>query len=181
MLQLVPVLEARLGRENAAWLLRESGLEALPDGSEMIPEADAARLHRRLRALRHEESPALAAEAGARTADYILAHRIPPAAQRVLRVAPSALAARMLARAIARHAWTFAGSGEFRLETPWRFAIVDNPLIRGERASAPLCHWHAAVFERLYRVLVAPDVHCVETACLARGDDVCRFELRRSG
>jgi anaerobic magnesium-protoporphyrin IX monomethyl ester cyclase len=121
----------------------------------------------------------LSAQAGTGTADYILAHRIPAPVQTVLRALPPGPSAWILSRAIAKHAWTFAGSGRFRVVTPWCFEIADNPVIRGEAAPAPLCHWHAAVFERLYRVLVSDAVRCRETACAACGDPVCRFDLSR--
>ena len=85
-----------------------------------------------------------------------------------------------LARAIARHAWTFAGSGRFGVVDPWTFRIAGNPLIRGERADRPICHWHAAVFARLYQDLVAADCTCIETSCAAEGGrDLCVFEVRR--
>jgi divinyl protochlorophyllide a 8-vinyl-reductase len=55
--------------------------------------------------------------------------------------------------------------------------LVDNPLIRGEEADQPLCIWHAAVFARLYSVLVRPGTTCRETACTAMGAPACRFDL----
>jgi divinyl protochlorophyllide a 8-vinyl-reductase len=146
----------------------------------MIPEGDAARLHNRLRLEFPSRAPDLARAAGFATGDYILAHRIPKSAQQVLSLLPAPLAARALSTAIARHAWTFAGSGAFRVVDPWTFEIDDNPLVRGEHGLAPLCHWHAAVFERLYATLVHRDVRCVETRCGAQpGSHVCRFEVVR--
>jgi divinyl protochlorophyllide a 8-vinyl-reductase len=59
------------------------------------------------------------------------------------------------------------------------FEIADNPLVRGEVSQAPLCDWHAAVFRRLYSVLVDPRIEVRETACCACGDAACRFEVRR--
>ena len=85
-------------------------------------------------------------------------------------------------KAIAKHAWTFAGSGSFRVVTPWRFEIVDNPIVRGERSDTPLCHWHAAVFERLYQVLVDRTAMCREVACCAvTGGNTCRFDITLAG
>ncbi|MEL7258851.1 MAG: hypothetical protein AAFN80_13550, partial [Pseudomonadota bacterium] len=55
-----------------------------------------------------------------------------------------------------KHAWTFAGSGQFECVSPWTYRIEDNPVVRGEISQAPLCTWHAAVFEHLYQVLVHP-------------------------
>lgn len=179
VLQMIPVLDRVLGPPARARLCRAAGLEAMPSEAGLMPEAPAMRLHQSLRALAPSAAALIGAEAGRGTADYILAHRIPPAARALLRLMPPGLAAPVLSRAIERHAWTFAGSGRFRRLGPWDFALDDNPLIRGEVAEGPLCHWHAAVFERLYRALVARDVHCHEVACAAAGAPGCRFVLTR--
>lgn len=180
ILQMMPVLERMAGPDGALRMLRQAGVSALPDGTEMIPEGDAARLHQWLRATMREEAASMAHEAGEGTARYILAHRIPKPAQALLRILPPELAAWSLSRAIAKHAWTFAGSGKFRVRSPWQFAIEDNPIVRGEQNADCLCHWHAAVFERLYRDLVHPDVTCREIACCAQpGQWACVFALSR--
>ncbi|MEO1191060.1 MAG: bacteriochlorophyll 4-vinyl reductase [Pseudomonadota bacterium] len=178
VLQLLPVIERLGGQDRVRGMLDRARIAEVPDGSQMIPEGQAARLHGLLRVEEPDRAASLAAEAGRRTADYILRHRIPAFAQRILRLLPAPLAARLFSKAIARHAWTFAGSGGFTVVTPWTFEIADNPVIRGEVSAAPLCHWHAAVFERLYRVLVHPKSRCVEVACGAQsGAGVCRFEI----
>ena len=89
----------------------------------------------------------------------------------------------MLLKAISRHAWTFAGSGCFSADAgglgrPVVLRIQHNPLCVGLASDAPACHYYAATFERLFQVLVHPAVQAVETQCEARGDPVCRFELR---
>jgi divinyl protochlorophyllide a 8-vinyl-reductase len=113
---------------------------------------------------------------------YILANRIPRPAQGALKALPAALAGRVLAWAIAQNAWTFAGPGRFRVATrrPLVFEIAANPLVRGEVASAPVCVWHAAVFARLFAVLVHPGTRVTETACCGCGDPACRFEIGRA-
>lgn len=178
ILQLVPVLDRNLGRSARDVLLEESAV-AIPDGTHMIPQDHAARLHQALRHDFPERAASLAAQAGLATADYIIAHRIPAKAQILMGFLPAPLAARALSAAITRHAWTFAGTGRFRVLSPWVFEIADNPVIAGETSDHPLCHWHAAVFERLYRRLVHPTVICRETACGAMGAQACRFELSR--
>lgn len=180
ILQFLPVISGALGDDAVPRLLAAAGIAKLPDGTAMIPEMQAARLHRQVRLDAPECAAGMAAEAGLRTADYILAHRIPGTAQTLLKILPAFLSAPMLARAITAHAWTFTGSGRFNARTPWCFEIAGNPLIQGERAAQPICHWHAAVFQRLYRALVAPDVTCIETRCRAQtGTGCCRFELTR--
>lgn len=175
VLQMVPVLEAA---GIAGSVMEAAGIEALPSDQEMMPEGPAARLHQALRRVAPAQAPGLSREAGRRTADYILAHRIPGPAQTVLHWLPPALSGPLLTRAIAQHAWTFAGSGRFSVAGKLVFEIADNPIVRGETAKTPLCHWHAAVFEWLFRVLVDDRLRAYETRCCACGDAACRFELR---
>ena len=180
ILQLMPVLVARLGASRADKLLQIAAISSLPDGTAMIPQEDAAYLHQTIRAHEPDRADQILQEAGEHTADYILAHRIPMIAQMILKALPAPLAARLLSRAITQHAWTFAGSGHFRAVTPWHFEISGNPLIAGERSDHPLCRWHAAVFTRLYSTLVSPKITCVEEACGAtHGTGCCCFVLRR--
>lgn len=179
VLQYLPVLERAGGPALRAAMLAAAGLSAPPPATGLMPEGPAAALHRAVRAARPAEADGLAAEAGRAVADYILAHRIPRPAQRVLRALPPLLAAPLLERAIARHAWTFAGSGRFRRVGRGVFEIADNPVVRGERADRPLCAWHAAVFARLFQALVDPRLGATETACCAMGAPACRFEIAR--
>jgi bacteriochlorophyll 4-vinyl reductase len=112
ILQLVPVLEDAAGADMAKHLLAMAGVFELPDpAAGLMDEAPAARLHQALRTEMPEVAPMLAREAGWRTADYILAHRIPKKAQTLLKLMPARLSAPILARAVAKHAWTFCGSG----------------------------------------------------------------------
>jgi divinyl protochlorophyllide a 8-vinyl-reductase len=110
-----------------------------------------------------------------------LAHRIPQPVQAALRLLPARLAASILTGAIARHAWTFSGSGRFEVLSRWPpvVAIADNPVVRGETSDVALCHWHAAVFERLFTAICGPGWRVVETACCAQGAPACRFEVQR--
>jgi divinyl protochlorophyllide a 8-vinyl-reductase len=182
ILQLVPVLEDAAGAETTRHLLARAGIFELPDpAAGLMDEAPAARLHQALRAEMPEVAPMLAREAGWRTGDYILAHRIPKPAQRLLRLMPARLGAPILARAVEKHAWTFCGSGVFTLVSTWPvvFEIADNPVVRGEHSLSPLCHWHAAVFERLFSALCGRTWRCTETACCAQGAPACRFEMHR--
>ena len=178
ILQLLPQIERTGGAARVAQMLAEAGVFEVPDGTRMIPEGDAARLHQLLRRDEPDLAPRLSAAAGRATGDYILAHRIPKPVQWVLRALPAGLAARSLAHAITKHAWTFAGSGAFATRGAWQFEIAHNPIVRGEHSSRPLCHWHAAVFEQLYRTLVHPKATCRETTCCAMpGCNTCQFEL----
>jgi divinyl protochlorophyllide a 8-vinyl-reductase len=180
VLQLVPLLDEALGNDERDRLLRLSGIKELPSGEGLMDETPAAMLHQALRAQHPGLAPQLTRGAGERTADYIIRHRIPVAALRVLRVLPPWLAAPLLANVIEKHAWTFAGSGTFKLRSrhPLVFELIDNPVVRGEQASGPICHWHAAVFQRLFNDIVDDSLRCVETRCCAAGAEACRFEIR---
>ena len=179
VLQLVPLLDRAGGPDWRATLMARAGLEALPDGSGMIPEAPVARLHQALRRDRPDLAAGLGWQAGLATGDYILAHRIPRAAQALLKALPWKLSARLLSQAIARNAWTFAGSGQFLVISPLVFELRANPLVRGEVADHPICDWHRGVFTRLYQSLVHPHLTCIEPRCCAAGHASCRFELHR--
>jgi divinyl protochlorophyllide a 8-vinyl-reductase len=178
--QLVSVLDRMEGRAFRDQVMGAAGV-AVPDPAlGMIPEAEAAAVHLALRMAVPERAESLLRLAGLATGSYILKHRIPRVAQWVIRALPAPLGARVLAGAIAKHSWTFAGSGRFRI-VGWRpltFEVAGNPLVAGLRSDHFACHWHAAVFERLFARLVWKGCVVREVACIAAGDPVCRFELR---
>lgn len=180
VLQLLPLLDEALGRETRDQLLQACGMERPPTDHGLMDEGPAAELHQRLRRDYPALAPTLTRQAGEMTGDYIIRNRIPPPALRVLRALPGWLSAPLLASVIEKHAWTFAGSGRFKVisKTPLIFELSNNPVVRGESSRAPICHWHAAVFQRLFNDIVDPDLHCEETRCCAAGARACRFELR---
>jgi divinyl protochlorophyllide a 8-vinyl-reductase len=176
-------LWAEFGAQGASRVFESAGLghylDAPPES--MVDEAEVARLHRRLReSLGREAAHRIGRAAGLRTAEYLLARRIPRAVQWLLRRLPAALAARVLLGAIARHAWTFAGSGTFRVlhGRPLLLFIRDNPLCREVVADEPLCDFYAATFERLFRVLVHPGTTVRELACESMGAPACVFAVQ---
>lgn len=180
--RMAEALEAALGAGRTAELFELAGLaDALrrpPDG--MVDELDVARLHRVVAgALDGARVDAIAREAGRRTGAYLLAHRIPAPARMLLRALPPGPAAVLLLAAVSRHAWTFAGSGCFRVEPgrPLKLVIEGCPLCSGLRREAPACGYYAATFEHLFAALVSPRTTVRETACTAVGDAVCRFEV----
>lgn len=179
ILQLVPVLDRAVGVRARKGLFAEAGVALPPPDAGMLPETEVIRLHRALCFWLPSIAPDLLRQAGLATGDYILANRIPRLAQGVIRLMPAALAARVLVKAIAKHAWTFAGSGAFRIEgyRPLTVSIAHNPLATGAQ-DHPSCHWHAAVFERLFETLVWRRVIVTETECCATGDLACRFEIK---
>jgi divinyl protochlorophyllide a 8-vinyl-reductase len=182
VLQLIEALRlAGLGAFSNQVFERAGVADWLTDPPQaMVDERPVGRLHQAVRAMASpEQGKMLMAEAGRLTADYILANRIPKAAQVVLKLLPPKPAAALLVKAISAHSWTFAGTGKFSAQAglPTVFTLVGNPLCAGEKASTPVCDWHAAVFQRLFQVLVSPKARVVETECEAAGGTCCRFEV----
>jgi divinyl protochlorophyllide a 8-vinyl-reductase len=176
-------LRARVGVAATQAMFGRAGLlhhlQCPPEA--MVEEAEVRALHSALREqLGPDEATAVACDAGRRTAEYLLAHRIPRPVQAVLQRLPAAMAARILLAAIRRHAWTFVGSGVFvaRAGSPVVLTIRNNPLCRDLAANTPVCDFYAATFERLFTVLVHSGSRVRELACEACGDAECRFEIR---
>ena len=149
--------------------------------AEMVDERDVIALHRAgRRRFGLTAFAEIARLAGRLTGDYVLANRIPSAAQRLLRPLPAALSARVLVKAIGAHAWTFVGSGEFGFK-PRRggllLTIQDSPLARDERADQPLCDYYSATFERIFRELVSTQARVEEISCTATGAAACCFDV----
>lgn len=180
VLQLLPILDQLGGTERRDQMLARAGICCIPDGTSMIPETEAARLHHQLRREEPAKAPALARQAGTRTADYILKNRIPTPVQWMLKALPAEPAAALLSRAIAKNAWTFVGSGQLTVADAWTFTIENNPLIAGESSDFCLCDWHAGVFSRLYQALVCRSAVCHETRCGAQtSGNLCAFSIGR--
>jgi divinyl protochlorophyllide a 8-vinyl-reductase len=160
VLKTVEVMEERLGHAETAAILADAQIARLPSGEHMIPEIEALRLHRWLALHDPMGAFVIAEEAGARTADYIIANRIPKPVCWLLRHLPAPLAAPVLMAAIRKHAWTFVGAGKFSAADAWHFSIdrsaANDPAIPPDS----LFHWYAAVFTKLYRSLVATDCTC---------------------
>jgi divinyl protochlorophyllide a 8-vinyl-reductase len=155
------------------------GLRAEPP-AEMIDEAVPAALMAHLwSVLDPVDARKIAREAGLRTADYVIAHRIPAFAKHGLAHVPRALGIRLLLKAIRRNAWTFCGSGECRVELGRAPAVLleKNPL------PMPGCVWHVAVFERLFTRLVSRDLRVRHRPLARAPDNLDRFEIadKRTG
>lgn len=144
----------------------------------MIPETDVAQLHRAaIRELGEARAARVSREAGRLTGEYLLAHRIPALAQRLLKSLPPWLAARLLVAAIARHAWTFAGSEEFAysFSPDLILRLKGSPICRELRTQEPVCAYFAATFERVLAEMLGPTLSVRETQCAATGAPACVF------
>jgi len=178
ILQSAEALRALAGQDTVERVFEGAGLLALLEHppQDMVPASQAARLHA---TIARDLPPGLALEiardAGRRTGDYILAHRIPRPAQWILRVLPARLSGPMLLRAICHHSWTFAGSADVTHHPadPMELTIHDNPL------AVTGCAWHCAVFETLFHRLVSPRLVVEHRACCAQSGRICRFVFYR--
>ena len=182
ILQVAEALRELSGEEAARRIFEAAGLPHWLDEppQEMVPESTVAALHQSVRReLEPEQARQVLLDAGVRTGHYVLRYRIPGPVRTLLRGLPPIAAGPLLLRAIAQHAWTFVGSGTLRIRRgrPCLLELADNPVIAGEGARAPICHWHAAAFETLFRELVNRESTIRETTCAATGADLCRFEL----
>lgn len=181
---IIRVAEALIARHGSSkQYFEEAGLshylDALPQ--EMVDEREVIALQRSLRdRLGIAEARAVSRDAGLRTGDYLLANRIPKAAQRLLRLLPPGPASGILLGAVGKHAWTFSGSGDFSFETgrPVRVRIAGCPICRGALSDFPLCDFYTGAFERLFTTLVSRRTRVDEVECQAMGADACVFEMR---
>lgn len=151
----------------------------------MVPEDDFAALYGALfAAVPLAQAQAVARRAGTLTGDYLLRHRIPRVLQWLLPLLPPAWGAALLARAISRHAWTFAGSGSFdwrRAGEGLQLTITGSPACRHLHVQDPACGYFAATFARIFSGVLGRAVTVTEHHCAAAGADCCRFNLRWQG
>jgi divinyl protochlorophyllide a 8-vinyl-reductase len=180
VLQTVAAMEQALGAARTAAILEDAQISALPSGEQMIAEVHALRLHRWLALHEPLGAFAIAEDAGARTADYIIAHRIPRVAAWLLQHLPAWAAAPLLMAAIRKHAWTFVGAGSFTTAGAWAFTIDRRAACDPLMPPDSLFHWYAAVFTRLYQRLVAPDCACRIVPGAAPLPDARHYAIGRS-
>lgn len=179
LIQTARVLQQRLGHDTAnkaLWTSTRHTLDTLP--TEMVQETDANALMRYLVAeFGQSIARSIMRDAGERTGDYLLAHRIPGIARMTLPLLPGPTALRVLLSAIGRHTWTFAGSAHVRI-TPGDPAVISLshcPLCAGLLSEMPTCDFYLGTFSRLSKALLGEQAWAEEVACEARGDSACRF------
>ena len=183
IIRIAEALEAGAGARRRREIFERAGLgrylDAMPGA--LVDEDEVSDLHQALAAgLGAGAARGIARDAGTRTGGYLLAHRIPPWARRILRPLPARAASPVLLRAIARNAWTFCGSGALAIRAgpPAVLRVSRCPVCRRLTSTEPACDYYAGTFEHLFRVLVHPRSVVTETACQAMGDPACEFEIR---
>lgn len=183
IIQTAAALADRVGAVRAdaiVWRAVGRHLDQMPTA--LVDEAEVIALVHELReTMSPEARAAVLRDAGRRTAEYLLAHRIPRSVRWVLHRMPSALALRLLLLAVARHSWTFAGTAEVRvsLRAPITLALARCPMCRGLRSATPCCDFYVGTLQHLVRRLVAPDATVDEVACAASGAPACVIRLAR--
>ena len=182
IIQLAHVLRDRHGEAVAAQLLFDStgyAMSALPGA--MVDEREAQRFVRGvMHALGERPGARVLHEAGHRTADYLMANRIPRPAQWLMKALPRRAGLSLLLKAMSANAWTFAGSGTFQVVTSRHGAQLTFhacAMCRDMTAEGPVCDFYAGTFEHLVRTLVAPRAQVREVECHALGGDCCRFDV----
>jgi len=95
---------------------------------------------------------------------------------------PVGFALRIFLPAIARHAWTFAGSGRFSytLQPVWRLTLADSVEARGVQAREPVCAYYRAAFAGLLQRVVCDRLRVEEVKCRAMGAAQCEFRVSLS-
>lgn len=175
-------LVAMQGRGVAADVFDAAGLsQALRDPPQgMVPEAQVTRLHTALRGLLGVATArAVGADAGRRTAHYLLGYRVPRPLVLLLPRLPAWLSARVLLSAVSKHSWTFAGSAAFsaRAARPVEIGLAGCAICQGAHEPGPLCDYYGETLAGLFRALVSPDCEALQTSCAASGASACRFAL----
>lgn len=182
LLRTLQALAELEGREAEDRVAARAALPATPEG--LVDEAHFVRLARLLRQeLPPGRAEAVLERAGRLTALYVLAHRIPPWARRLLPFLPSAVGLPLVLEAFRRNAWTFAGSGVYGWSSgsPPCIRLEGSPTCRDVRATHPSGGFYRAAFEVLLQALVDPRIRVREVECLAEGGKVCRFAIHRPG
>jgi divinyl protochlorophyllide a 8-vinyl-reductase len=184
IIQTVAALKERLGvEETRAWLERigRGDLnEAMP--TTMVVEHEFLDLIGHLREWQGLEVAAEVLErSGELTAAYVMANRIPAPIRTLLRIVPGWLGLRILLAAIKKHAWTFAGSGQFsyRFDRGLHLQLAHCIECQGIQSDTPICRYYCGAFRGMIGTLIDPKVQVREIACSACGAGACEFVVER--
>lgn len=182
VIQVFNALEEAYGTQEATRLARRAGLShhrALAPAA-MVEERDVVALHVTVRnTMTSNEGDQILWRAGERTADYILANRIPKPVQVLLRALPAKLASTRLLKAISKNAWTFAGSGTFAFTAgkPATLTLIDCPACTEVYAQNERCLYYAATLQGLFQALAHPNARMEDDLSLTTNGRVRRFVL----
>lgn len=171
------VLGRFIGAEDRDRMFSDAGLKFLPNPQDPVRERLVAQLHQSIRRELPDLWPGIMSSAGEKAAQVVLDYRLDASSRDLLRKLPWSLATWMLVRTTTQHAWTFSGSGEFRVVRTSMLEISNNPVTRSEISASPVCLFQQTVLENLFAKAIDTRLRCRETQCCASGGDACRFEL----
>ena len=176
IVQTIGALTERYGELEAAAVLTEAAIgytvERVP--RTLVDERAFARLAQAVIARYGEtEARIVFEESGRRTAEYVLANRLPKAIQTLIRSLPAPAGTWLLLRAIGSNASTFGASGTYAFELRPNVRIrVANPAF----VHVPgVCRYYAGAFTRLLQSLVDARLTLVEETCEREGNAACTF------
>lgn len=181
IIQTVAALKETCGTARAEEILHAGGLPHLVDHmpDHMVREQEFFSLiHLLLDQVGAEEAMRILERSGHLTGDYVLRHRIPHPFQRLLmwRAVPRQMSLRLLMLAIARSAWTFVGSGQFRFEGGNKCTISITNRTPDQAIPAAICSFYGGTFAKLVQVLI--DARLM-VECITEGkDDTIRCAYR---
>ncbi|MFN8566701.1 MAG: bacteriochlorophyll 4-vinyl reductase [Kouleothrix sp.] len=182
VIQTVNALLDMHGRAATQRLLEQIGKPWLLDyhpGALIDEHEFAALYHDLIGALGIDATGLVMARAGGRTARYVMANRIPRPIHWLLRLLPRRLSLKLLLGAIGKHAWTFAGSGQFSYSlgrTPL-LALANSLTARGLASAGPACAFYQAAFQGFMETLIDPRLRVREVRCAACGAARCEFTI----
>lgn len=177
VLELVTAIQEVLGEQALDPILKDALLFRMPSVDEPVREDKAARLHQSLRKMYPDDAREICDRAGRAAAQRIMETQITKRARSMLSKMPRATGAWLLAKTARQHAWTFAGTGDFVVQSEQRFELHNNPVVLAESAGNAVCQFHASLFEELFSTLIHPRLVCHEVNCQAAGDAACVFEF----
>jgi divinyl protochlorophyllide a 8-vinyl-reductase len=182
ILQVFNALEEAQGRQEATRLAHLAGLahHCTQPPTSMVSERDVVTLHKTVRTMMTKsQGDQCLWRAGERTVDYILANRIPKPLQVLLRLLPAKQASTLLLNAIAKNAWTFAGSGTFGFTTgkPATLTLTDCPACGEVYRPDERCLYYTATFQGLFQALAHPDARIEDDLSPSTNGRVRRFVL----
>lgn len=167
MLEMAKAIQGVMGKEYVPIALRDAQLFRLPELNKPVREDKAALLNQAVRKLWPDEAYDICSQAGREAAMRIMEQHITERAATMLSKMSRATGAWLLAKTARQNAWMFSGSCEFFVESESLFVLHANPVVFGETSSTMVCHFHAALFEKLFSTLIHLRLVCDEIACTA--------------
>lgn len=164
IIQTVAALKENCGSARAEEILYAGGQPHLVDHlpTHMVNEQEFLSLiHLLLNQVGSEQTRHILERSGHLTGDYVLAYRIPKPFQRLLtwRIVPRHLSLSLLMTAIAKSAWTFVGSGQFRFVGGNERTISITNRAPDQEIPPEICSFYGGTFAKLVQVLI--DAHMV--------------------